>query len=343
MGDNPKIMLKEMFVMSSSEVNETLDLYEEIYSQLHRNFRWQDKKLFMMVAGSYAASDKRFDLNRYEQLTNVIKKEASLFSPMRSYPRFTIASLLDQRFEEPHIQYKKLVQIYEAFVKGGFKRGTFTYLSALIVLTDTDSSNTPEAIIERALYIYKAMKVNHPFITSDNDYPLAVLLAELNEDTETLMNRVEDYYLKLHQQGFRKGNDLQFMSHILSLDQTAASNTHITNSLTILDRLEKLGFKIKPMHYPELSLLTIINASQVDLELVHSLSETLNRKKTFKWHKDINGLLAVNFVARQKVTENTLPQTGFYTTMETIIQAQQTAMMAAMISSAAVVSSSTNN
>jgi hypothetical protein len=343
--DNLEIILKEMFFMSLWEMHETLDVYEGIYNQLRGAFRWQvsDHKLFMMVAGSYATSDKVFDLNRYEELTNMIKKEASLFSPLRSYPRFMIASLLDQRFEDPHTKIEDLVHIYDAFVKRGFKRGTFTYLSALIVLTETGVSTAPDTIIEKAWHIYKAMKSNHPFITSDNDYPLAVLLAELNEDAETLMNRVEDYYLKLHQQGLRKGNDLQFMCHILSLDETTPSDTYISDSLAILDSLKHRGFKLKSMHYPELALLAIINASQADLDLVHSLSETLNHKKAFRWHKDINRLLAINFIARHKMTENTLPQTGLYTTMETILQAQQTAMMAAMISGAVIVSSSSNN
>lgn len=52
-------------------------------------------------------------------------------------------------------------------------------------------------------------------------------------------------------------------------------------------------------------------------------------------------MMAVNFVIREKIDQQVL-ETGIYTTIETIIQAQQAAMVAALAGGAAVTASSGN-
>jgi hypothetical protein len=62
----------------------------------------------------------------------------------------------------------------------------------------------------------------------------------------------------------------------------------------------------------------------------------LNADKLFKWHKDINVMLAVNLIISEKLNNSRLVETGIYTTIETIIQAQQAALLAVIASTSAV-------
>lgn len=112
-------------------------------------------------------------------------------------------------------------------------------MSALILLTKYPDEHDHEDKINRALSIYKGMKDKHVFLTSAGDYPLAVLLAGSDMETGELIDYIEAFYQKLNQAGFRKGNDLQFLSHILSLLPERDSDQLVARSLRIYDELTK--------------------------------------------------------------------------------------------------------
>ena len=77
----------------------------------------------------------------------------------------------------------------------------------------TEENEQHGAHIQRSMQVYKRMKKDHLFLTSTNDYPLAVLLAGQSEHVETLMDRVERLYQKLATAGLRKGMIFNFESY----------------------------------------------------------------------------------------------------------------------------------
>ena len=77
----------------------------------------------------------------------------------------------------------------------------------------TEENEQHGAHIQRSMQVYKRMKKDHLFLTSTNDYPLAVLLAGKSEHVETLMDRVERLYQKLATAGLRKGMIFNFESY----------------------------------------------------------------------------------------------------------------------------------
>lgn len=332
--------------MEGSSVKQTVNEYKHVYGQLRSKYFWHvgDQRVLMMAASSYIVNSKPFDLERYIELTSYIKKQSPLFSPLRSHQRFITAAMLEQRFDSPEEKFHELTDIYDKLVKSGFRRGPFTYIAALVLLNNDDDGSSHEASIARSLEIYNSMKKNHPFITSKNDYPLSVLLARLEEKTEQLMERIESYYRKLSDNGFRKGNDLQFLSHILSLEKGEDERNYLTDCLHIWDELKKRKIKMKRMHYPAAGLLTLIEPSAAELDKAAQWYEQLNRTKWFKWQRDMNTIMAVNFTVKEKMEEHSVFQAGIHTTMETVIQAQQAAMIAAVTAgSAAGASSSGGN
>jgi Protein of unknown function (DUF4003) len=143
-----------------------------------------------------------------------------------------------------------------------------------------------------------------------------------------LIYKIEGFYTKLNDSGFRKGNDLQSMSHILSLHDEASQDELVSRCNYLFDTMKQAGIKTKAMFYPQIALLSFVNA---DLNLVNQVKdvwEELNSEKHFKWHKDLNLMMAVNLLISDKIENSTVMQASLSTAIETLIQAQQATMIA---------------
>ncbi|WLR54660.1 DUF4003 family protein [Mesobacillus subterraneus] len=321
------------------KANRNIENYIEIYSQMRERFRWKvtDQSVLMMVASLYISNNRTFDINRFTELADFIKRESGIFSPMRTESRFTFAAMLDTRFDSPQEKFPAFINAYHALISEGFSKNTFSYIAAMQLVTANPEDL--KSLSQRARVIYKKMREEHLFLTGHSDYPLAVMLAQHDTQTDEMIFHIEDLYSKLSQNGFRKGNDLQSMSHILSLNENCPADDIVALSTEIYDRMKKEGIKPKVMFYPQIALLTLIEQDNDNLSEIKEISEQLNAEKFFKWKKDINFMMAVNFVISDKVEHSSLLQTNLSTTIETLIQAQQAASIAA-ISGAAVAASS---
>ncbi len=278
-------------------------------------------------------------MERFSTITDYIKKNVGTFSTLKSSHRFTVGAMLDLHFDEPKDNFHKYLAVYEKLVEGGFKRGSFTYIAALSLFTSNTETDS-DLLIDRAMIIYKNMKKSHYFLTGDNDYPLALLLAQLDRNTDELINDMDRYYDQLNQNGFRKGNDLQFLSHIFTIQQDEDPSVLVDRAKSLTQDFKKMGLRVKPMFYPVIGLLALIENSSKDIETLMALYDRFNNEKHFRWKKDINFIIATNFIVKDKVENTNLLTTGIQTTIETIIQAQQTAMIAGVAAAAAASNSS---
>jgi hypothetical protein len=323
--------------MEKAKIN--MKRYTQIHTELKERFRWKvsDPSILMMAASLYITNNRSFDIERFNDVAEYIKKESGIFSPLRSQSRFTFAAMLDTRFENPKEMFPLFIAAYDVLVSAGFSRNIFTYIAAM-QLVKTDSQDLG-SLSERARSIYKKMREEHLFLTSHSDYPLAVMLAQNDCPADELIFHVENLYSKLSQNGFRKGNDLQSMSHILSLHENSSADDLAAQSTVIFDHMKKEGIKPKSKFYPQIALLTFMEKDLNTLTEIKEIWEQLNAEKAFKWKKDINFIMAVTFVVSDKIEDSSLLQANLSTTIEALIQAQQAASIAA-ISSAAVVSTS---
>ncbi|WP_456276671.1 DUF4003 family protein [Bacillus sp. AK128] len=309
--------------------------YTNIYQQLYKALKWKvtDSRTLMMVASMYVVKQKTFDLERFLDISEDIKKNVGMFSTLNSPHRFTMAAMLDIQFDDPMEKFSALMDIYEKLIESKFNRDQFTYLCSYILLVNEGESDLQERIY-RSMSLYRGMRSNHFFLTSSSDFPLAVLLADEEGTLDELLENMEQYYSKLDQNGFSKGNELQFLSHILSL-HPANSDTVTERCTTLLDEFKRRGdLKLKKMHYPVLGLLSFLENGNQELETIHELVQILNHQKSFKWHKDINLIMAINFLMSEKLEDTSLIGTNMYTIIESIIQAQQTVMFASIAGAA---------
>lgn len=243
------------------------------------------------------------------------------------------------RFEDPQKQFDQFLKIYHSFVQGKFSRGIFTYLSSYIMLANQNEDLSMEYIQEKAMNLYEGMSNNHPFLTSSSDYPLAVLLAHSEEEVEKLLGKMESFYSKLAEKGFRKGNDLQFLSHFLSFKENEDKNVLLDTCAELSEEFKRFGKKLKTQHYASLGVLSLLDKGKNNIETIMKVYEQLNAEKDFKWYKDENLTMAVNLTVSEQFEHTNLLEAGIYTSLETIMQVQQVAMVASLAGAAAVASS----
>ncbi|WP_154818486.1 DUF4003 domain-containing protein [Bacillus cereus] len=333
----------EIGVNTMITLEQKLEQYKHTYVQLKGELKWKtsDSRTGMMIAAMYAGSDKLFDLGRFLEISSYIKNQVGMFSYLKSYHRFVVAATLDIHFTDYKEAFRTFLDLYEQLVTGGFSRSIFTYLAAAVLLTEENEQHG--AHIQRSVQVYKRMKEDHLFLTGTNDYPLAILLAGQSENVETLMDRVERLYQKLAVAGFRKGNDLQFLSHILSLKKDVREELLVAKYTNIWNLLKQEKVKVKQMHYPAIGLLALLEDGEKEIHSIRACIEKLQGDKLFRWHTDTTILIAIQLFVSQKGEESKATNTGLQTMIEVLIQAQQAAMMATIAASSVATSSASSS
>src|SRR5699024_4971063 len=143
---------KETYMNSQDTIKQFIDTLD----QLKKKTKWQllDHRVLMPIAATYVMRNQTFDQDRFFSIAKTIKQKAGFFSPLKSELRYTITSMLDLRFKEPQEQIPKLFHLYDEMIKAKFSRGSFTYISASILLTNTDEAINTSEVIHKAKMIY---------------------------------------------------------------------------------------------------------------------------------------------------------------------------------------------
>ncbi|PLT27992.1 DUF4003 family protein [Peribacillus deserti] len=327
--------------MFSDSTEYSAETYKDIYLQLKSELKWKvsDPRSLMMISALYAVNNTTFDMEKLHSLSSFIKKSVGVFSPLKTYVRYNLAAMLLVRHDDAEAKFIELNEIYDKMITRGFSRGTFTYFSAFSVLTGRDETKKEEDLMEKSILLYKAMRKKHYFLTSASDYPLSVLIAQNDASIEYLIARMEYFYSSLSDGLFSKSDQLQFLSHILTLDQTSGDKALIEKCQQLYQLLKDKGIKPKPKIYPVIGLLSILEEPAEELDSVVKLTELLNSKKVFKWYKEENFMFAVHLTVSKKLQHTHVSEIGISTAIETIIQAQQAAMTAAVVGASAAAAS----
>ncbi|TFD98408.1 DUF4003 family protein [Jeotgalibacillus sp. R-1-5s-1] len=326
------------------KVEDQIKSFVAIYEQLRKKYRWRaNNQSLIMIAGQLAAHEKPFQLNEFIRLVDFIKDESSAFSYVQSTDlRFMLAGLLWAEYEDPQSAYPDMMQIYEKLIEGGFKRSPHAYIAAYALFSSLKDGDDADEHVERSINMYKGIKEKHFFLTSHEDYPLSVLLAEEEGEQEELLDDMSYYYDQLHIV-LAKGNNRQFLSQILTYGRQDNRQLLVQNTVTWLDDLRQNKMKLRGNHLPVVGVLALAGRPSDLLPEVKDVFENLVSHKQFKWHRDLCFMVAVRFVVQKQAEENRFLDVGLATTIESILQAQQAATFAAISASAAAAASSSSD
>ena len=307
----------------------------QYYQNLKKAFIWEQDMVKHVVALTYAMKDKVLDLSQIKDMKDYIKTKTEMFSPFRGHMMFALSGLLCAASDTPKAKFDFMVTHEKTLKTVGFKNASYLPI-ALYALTNINENHEVTGYVEKAMLIYKEMKHNHPFLTSGDDYALAILLA----GTDHSPQRLEDYYQALNERGFSKSNGLQALSHIM-----AFSDKQIKDAVDYCERiyvqLKEHKLKLYPDYYSAIGLVSLLDMEQNELmtDLIEVASYLKNHKKYMFLGKGMNILIASGIIASEYIKEKSYDMVISSTlsvSIQAIIAAQQVAIITAASTAAAV-------
>lgn len=297
-----------------------------------------DRKIVLAIASKFVASGKTFDAIRYKNVLQEMKKQSSWMSPLRTTVGYSIAAnLLEQEDTEKAVE--NLLTNVSILKEAKFRSGNFSYIGAQFL---TEDEQNKKAHAQAARTLFDAIRKHHPFLTSYEDIPYAVLLSSPSDDVELRAETMNQYYKELRTYNFNAGNELQWLSQVLTFLSPQFDVNLAPNVVALRDTLKKQNVKVKAMHYPLLGFLAILNLTKAQLQDIIDLYHELKDLKLLKWHREFVLFMAVQIAIYDMAKVQKSLSMTIMSSIELLIQAQQAAMIAA-VSAAAIASSSSSS
>jgi len=330
--------------MNRETVEQKIDNFLSDFETLTNAISWSiDKRIRFNIAAQFMTTEREFHAMQFLEVSDYIKKQLKWFSSIPQEIRYAIAALLINRFSDPIQAFDELKNIYEELTESGFKKGPNTYIAAYILLSNQQEDTNKKDIISRTLEIFKAMKKQHFFLTSHDDYPLAMLLSQTNRNVEDQMEDIEFYYHLLGNLVYKRGNDLQYLSHILAYGQKDNRDALAEDCVHLFNEFRKQSIKIKGMHYPSLGVLALLEDKKTAIPDILMTYSHFKEKKQLRWYKDMSFLLAIQMFVQDKIKNNDILSIGMAANIQAILQAQEAASIAAITAASAAASVSSSN
>lgn len=325
-----------------------VNLMTRNYSELKRNFFLESNLIKQFIAMTNAIKNIEVDPDRIKEIKVFIKKETAWASYFRGVNLLIIANLLS--LEEDYKKFfMEMKLVYESLTRSGFKKSNYLTLAAYTIAKEVPRQNW-NFTIARMSSFYKSMKKNHFWLTSQDDYVYAAILAVSQLEVEETCLDIENCYNHLYSLGFSRGNYLQSLSHVLALgEESVQEKCH--KALLINNKLKESGCRLQ---YNSLATLGLVSLLATDInKIVSDIREVYDyiyKQQGFGfWHmsKDIRTMFAASFICNSYIDDykkGLLPITTGNSINSILIVQQQVAMTAVIASSVAASSSaSTSN
>ncbi|MDK2800244.1 MAG: hypothetical protein PWP27_2576 [Clostridiales bacterium] len=325
-----------------------VDGMDELFQLLRKKYKWSAHDLTLrFVTLLYYISDKSFDEQEYDETLKFIKKNTKMFSIYRGHQMFSIAALLATRFDDPKNSFQMLLEYEHQLRKNKFKHTPYLGIAAYALMLTCPEEYLQERI-QKTIDIYQKMKQHHFWLTSSDDYPIAVLLAGSEKNIDALADEMERCYKKLSEAGFSKGNGLQFVSHLLTFSpESVEDKVERCKKIYVFLKHHKLA--LSPTYYGIIGYLALLGDEYAKaLEDIVEIVQYLKSKNFAKgFYKDMNVLISTALVCNQyaekyKIQQN-LIETGVGISIEAMIAAQTAALIAVTTAATTAVTTASGN
>ncbi|MCF7757914.1 DUF4003 domain-containing protein [Paenibacillus xylanexedens] len=324
---------------------ERVELFVSNTQIIKKSFKWQHAMMHRLAALLYAAENKTADGEAIRQSHELIKQNTKLFSAFRGNSAISIAAMLSLTTDE-ETRLADTLHVYDLMKEIKFRNSDYLVIAAYQIATQT-SPDQFQPTVERAKSFYDGMKAEHRFLTGQDDYIFAAMLALSDLEVDTGVARMEQLYGELKPE-FSSRNSVQALTQVLVLGEDIPDAGARVIALNEAFRKRDLRMD-KTYTLPSLGILSLLPSDRDSL--VDEVAETNDWLRTQKgfgaWSIDKQELLLFSsaLVAIQHVEDlrNGVLTTTISTSITNIIIAQQAAMAAAATASAAAASSSSSN
>lgn len=313
-----------------------------IYKAVSKDYKWKNSNnMNNMIALYHVLRGKEYSKEKIDRVNRYIKKNTGPFSCYRQ-KSILFSALLAINYPDPEDKFDILLDYEQKLKYNGFRSYTYRPVTAYTLLLTCKEHEADERIA-KAYKIFTDMRKNHPWLTSGDDYPLAVLLAGSDEPVHILMEKIEMMYDDLTKAGFGKSNGLQFLSHILTFS-TEDNRTKAERCRKLYDIFKENKLKVYSSNYGSLGLLTLLEgkSEEAAYEVIRASRYLSEDRKYRRLGKETVFLTAAALVCdlylENMKKESEIIQTTSFITIEALIAAQSAAMLGATCAATAAVS-----
>ena len=317
--------------------------YLETFERLRARKRWStETATFRFVALALGAAAAAVDYDRLEEAAAGLRKRARWTSPLTSEIRYVVAAMILRRGLDPADVHARVFEARDAFKARRIpSRGTGPTLAALLLALRSEARPVPARHVERLASIYRRWRKDHFWLTSAADLPAAALHAGRDEAVEVVTADVERAYERLREAGFRRGNALQLVSHLLAVDPRG-TDTAVQRFSLVAKRLKEARERVSTGRYDEVALLALTQESPGRVvDRVLGYRDRLRAAKP-RPSKDLALSLAAGIELAEDSARASHDSAGDLAALQAIrdiLDAQQAATIAAISASSAAASS----
>ncbi|MFS0689465.1 DUF4003 family protein [Sporosarcina sp. 179-K 8C2 HS] len=316
------------------------DEVETTYDKVKSLAGWSvDKNVVLTITSYYVTAAKEFNAVDFSRAMAALKERAGWFSPLRGHLLPMMAAFLTQSDDSVDEEADRLLVKQRVLKQAGFRNTIHSYLAALL-MNDDASQYQEEA--DQAKRLYDAMKKQHYFLTSDDDYAYAMLLGKQGENPEEHAKAMRAYYDALRKEGFRAGNELQWLSQVMTYIDITFQPQLVKRAWKIYGMLRD-DTKAKPVHYPMIGFLTVFKVGDGEIQEIIRLTRQLEQSKRFKWNREMALSVAAGHAMHQMTERADQVSVSLAASVEMILRAQQAVMAATVAAVAASSAASSSN
>ena len=261
-----------------TEIQTATELLAANYEAARKAFKWKTTLLTKLSALIFALEGKPLDTAAVEENVARIKAECGAFSWLRGNSELPVATLMALSGDGETL-LRDTLAVFRLLKDEKFGGSDYTVLAACLIARRADWVEY-DAIARRARELYRAMREEHRFLTGQDDYIMACLLAADDREPSDAARRMEELYAPLKER-FHSGNMVQALAQILTLSRAEDSVLPRLTDLYERFRAQKFDFR-SGYTLPSLGMLALqaAPAEQVVADVV-SAEQHLKAQKGF--------------------------------------------------------------
>lgn len=244
------------------------------------------------------------DVEKINSCIDIIKSNSSIFSNFRGNNLLTTAVNLSIQ-TNPEESFNDIMIIYSK-LKNHFFNNQFLVLAAQIIY-NYKNTNDIDLIVNNTRKAYDTMKKNHLFLTGQDDICAAALIATTSTNLDQTFIDMEECYNILRNNGFYKGNDLQALSHILSLFEGLPQEK--CNKVILLDKILRNHYV--PLKGYSLPILGVAALTNTDYEKfatdLNSINNSLKKERgfgSFTLGRTVRNMIIASLLSLESIEDN---------------------------------------
>ncbi len=285
---------------------------------------------------------------RLRETAQQLEQGARWFQPMKSQVRFVVAAVLMHSGLDAAAFSVEVERIEALFKAERLKSGTvYTQLACLLLMgrAQREGKRVDQTMVRRYGEIYAEMKAHHGFLTGQDDLPACALLAGEVGSAPSVAARCETFYEGLRDLGFKRGNALQAVSHILVCGEQD-DTVLMQHFRALYQAFDDAGLWMNTGDYDEVAVLSFLpQSAEHVVARVLKHREHLQSKKP-RPGRELGFSLACGTAFLELVATpeaESLRGARNVLAVQAILQAQQAAMIAAMAGATAAASAASSS